>query len=221
MTQRLVIPVLAVVAFGAGFGARIWTEGDRALPPPPTSFGGEFVRSQGQEKKNGQKPSYNRAELVAEIERLRPHIETYRARFEALDADYDKAFAEILTPEQRHIFEEKQANAQKKRAEHEAKAAAAATQGPLSDEEIAKLRQRPFEIAFWKISFAGRLEQTARDYKLDAAQQEKVRALLIARREKFLALVDSTPSPTFRMTALAASVQRLVDPPQAPPAPTP
>jgi hypothetical protein len=211
MTQRLVIPVLAVIAFGAGFGARMWTEGDRALPPPPARLGGEFVHAPAAEKKNGIKP-YNRAELVAEIERLRPQIETYRRAVQALDVEYEKAFVEILNPEQQRIFDEKRAHAQKKRAEQEAKIAAAPPPLPLSDEEIARERQRPFEMAFGKVCFTGRLEANVRDYKLDAAQQAQVKELLERRREKFLALVDSTPSPTFKMTTLADSVQRLLDP---------
>ncbi|HEX2852451.1 MAG TPA: hypothetical protein VHO24_04365 [Opitutaceae bacterium] len=214
--QRLVIPVLAVVAFGAGFGARMWTEGGRALPPPPSALGAEFVRGPVPEKKNGQKP-YDRAELVAEIERLRPQIDAYRVRVEALDAEFEQGFAQILNDEQKCIYDEKQASAQKRRAQHEAKLAAAPPP-PLSDEEIAKLRQRPFETAFWKISFVGRLEMLTRDYKLDAAQQTKVRDLLVARRDKFVALVDSTPSPSFKLTSLAVSVQRLVDQPSPNPA---
>lgn len=214
--QRIVIPVLAVVAFGAGFGARMWTEGGRALPPPPSALGAEFVRG-SVEKKSGPRP-FDRAELVAEIERLRPQIDAYRTRVEALDAEFEQAFAKVLNDEQKCVYDEKQANAQKRHAQREAKIAAGPPPPPLSDEEIAKLRQRPFETAFWKISFVGRLEMLTRDYKLDAAQQTKVRDLLVARRDKFVALVDSTPSPTFKLTYLALSVQRLVDPPAPAPA---
>lgn len=215
--QRIVIPVLAVVAFGAGFGARMWTEGGRALPPPPSAMGAEFVRGPAPEKKNGPKP-YDRAELVAEIERLRPQIDAYRVRVETLDAEFEQAFAQVLNDEQKCVYDAKQASAQKRRAEHEAKLASAPPPPPLSDEEIAKLRQRPFETAFWKISFVGRLEMLTRDYKLDAAQQAKVRELLVARRDKFVALVDSTPSPSFKLTHIAVQVQRLVDPPAPAPA---
>jgi hypothetical protein len=56
-----------------------------------------------------------------------------------------------------------------------------------------------------------------RDYKLDAKQEAALRQLMLERREKFLALVDSTPYPTLKLTSLAASVQRLVDPAAVPP----
>ncbi|MEO7411762.1 MAG: hypothetical protein ABIZ81_00270 [Opitutaceae bacterium] len=208
----MVIPLLAVVAFGAGFGARVWTEDDRALPPPP-AIGSEFLPPTP-DKKPVPKP-FARAELVAEIEKLRPQIDAYRARLEAIDDEYYKAFVSILNPEQYAAHQVRDAEWKKTRAERDAKSAATALV-PLSDEEIAKRRQRPFETAFWKICFAPMLEQTTRDFKLDAAQQAKVRELLIERRTKYIGLVDSTPSPTFKLTSLASSVQRLVDP-----APTP
>ncbi len=212
MKQSLLVTLLTVLGFAAGFVARVWTErGDRPLPPPPT-IGSEFLPGSTVEKKPAPRPAFNRAQLVAEIEKLRPQIDAYRERFEALDTDYEKAFREILNPEQRRAYDVKEADHEKRRAEREAKAAGAPPPPPLSDEEIAKLRQRPFERAFWKLSYIGRLEQTVKDHNLDAKQEAAVRRLLIERREKFLALVDSTPSPTFKLTALAASVQRLVDP---------
>lgn len=223
MTQRLVIPLVAVLAFGAGFGARLWTEGERALPPPPSPLGGEFVRpaaatATAAEKKNAPKP-YNRPELVAEIERLRPQIEAFRVRFEAIDAEYEKAFAEILDPEQKRLCNAKRDEAEKRRLAHESKAASAPPP-LLSDEEIAKLRQRPFETVFWKVSIVAKLEQTTHDFKLTPEQQAKERELLIARREKFLALLDSTPLPTVRMTSLAPAVERLLEPAVKPSAAT-
>lgn len=214
MMQRLLIAVLTVAVFGAGFAAHLWTERARALPPPPAAIGSEFLQGSG--VKPAARPPIDRAAILAEIEKLRPQIDAYRARVEAMDAEADQAFVAILNPEQRRIYDAKRADAQKRHAEDEAKAAAAPPRPPLSDEEIAKLRQRPFESAFWKICFTDRLERSVRDYKLDAKQQEQARAILAARRDKFVALVDSTPPPTFKLTSLAASVQRLVDPRQVP-----
>lgn len=225
MKQRLLIAFLTVLVFGAGFAARMWTETDSAVPPPPT-LGSEFMRPANgdaahtsAEKKAVAKPAFDRAKLVAEIEQLRPQIEGYRTQLDSIDADFDKAFVQLLTVEQRGIFDSKQAENQKRRAERESKAASAPPPPPLTDEEIAKLRQRPFEVAFWKVSYTGRLEQLTKDYKLDAKQHVAVRDLLRARRDRFLALVDSTPPPTFKLTALVTSVQRLTDPNQPPPPP--
>lgn len=215
MSQRVVIPLLAAVAFGAGFGARIWTENDHALPPPP-AIGSEFINNPS-EKKPAPRP-IDRAQLRAEVEKLRPQIDAYRAQLDAIDAEYEKALVGILNPAQRAIYDTKASKWRKNRAEQEAKTASTPP-SPLSDEEIAKLRQRPFENAFWKICFTGRLEQTTKDFTLEAAQQARVRELLVERRNKYIALVDSTPPPTFKLTSLAASVQRLIDPAAAPAAP--
>jgi hypothetical protein len=219
MKQRLLIAFVTVLVFGAGFAARIWTEGEVAVPPAPT-LGSEFVRppANAAEKKAATRPGYDRAKLIAEIEELRPQIDAYRARVDAIDAEYDQGFANVLNAEQRKAYEAKQAEWQKKKADRESRAAAGPPPPPLTDEDIARLRQRPFESAFYKISFSGRLEQSTKDYSLDAKQQQAVGDLLRARRDKFLALIDSTPPPTIRLTALVTSVQRLADP-AAQPAP--
>ena len=78
MTQRMVIPLLTLVGFGAGFGARMWTERDPVLPPPPTA-GSEFVRSSTAplsdpktEAKTTSNPHIDRAKLIKQIDDLRP-----------------------------------------------------------------------------------------------------------------------------------------------------
>ncbi len=227
MKQRVIVALLTVLIFGAGFAGGLWTERHRPLPPPPAALLGEFTNAQPPADKNARaaetiaapnapKP-YNRAQLVADIEKLRPQIDAYRTRLQVIDRDFDAAFAVILNPEQRQIFDAKQARDQKRHADFESKALAA-PQVPLSEEEIVRLRQRPFEMAFWKVSVTGWLEQVAKDYKLDAQQQAAARQIVLTRREKFLALVDSTPPPTFKLTALATSIKPLMDPAQpAPP----
>lgn len=215
MKQRLLIALLTILVFGAGFAARMWTEHDVPVPPAPV-LGSEFVHPSGDKK--APRPPIDRAKLVAEIEAVRPQIDAYRARLEQIDAEYDQAFVAILTPEQKKTYDTRVAEDRKKRAERESKAASAPPPGLLSDEEIAKLRQRPFESAFYKISFSGRLEQAVRDFGIDAKQQEQLRQLLLARRDKFIALVDSIPPPTFRLTYLINSIPRIADPAQQHPA---
>jgi hypothetical protein len=213
MKQRVIVAILTVLIFGAGFGAGLWSERHRPLPPPPAPLMGEFTSPQTTDKgapaankKAGQSPQkpYNRAQLVADIEKLRPQIDAYRARLETMESEFDTAFVQVLSPEQRQIFDAKRAPLP-----------------PLSEEEIAHLRQRPFEIAFWKVSYTAWLEQAIKDFKLDPQQEVAVRQLLLTRREKFLALVDSIPPPTFKLTALATSIKPLIDPAQPKPTPLP
>ncbi len=216
MKQRVLVAFLTVLIFAAGFGARVWTEREQPVPPPPV-VGREFTDAQSGEKKAppaAAKP-YNRAELAAEIEKLHPQVETYRVRVDAIDNEYEQAFVKILNPEQKKIYDKKVADMAKHRADREAKEAANPP-GLLSDEEIAKLRQRPFESVFWKVCISAKLEQMTHDFKLDADQQARERELLIARRDQFLALLDSTQVPTIRITSLAPVVQRLGEPAKSP-----
>ena len=224
MKQRFIVTLLTVLVFAAGFAGGVWRESHRPLPPPPAALGAEFTTGQPSDKnlppaqkqaaQNATKP-YDRAQLFAEIEKLSPQIEAYRSRVDELDRECDAAFIQILNPEQRKVFDDR---IQKHRVDANSKAVSPTPVPltPLSEEEIAKLRQRPFENVYWKVVFTGRLEGTIKDFKLDDKQAAALRQILVTRREKFLALVDSLPPPTFRLTLLAREIQRLVDPAATP-----
>ena len=220
MKQRLVIALLAALCFGAGFVARMWTDGDGpAVPPPPTSLGGEFTSSTAAiapaTGSASRKPSstaartdqLNRAKLLADIDRLRPQINSYRARLDEIDAEFERGVALLLTSEQRERFEARQ----KRNAEHRAKgeARAVADTGPLSDEQVAQLQQRPLWNVLWSISINARFDRLHKDVKFDEAQIPHVRELYRARREKFLALVDTTPPPSITLSELATQAKKI------------
>ena len=153
----------------------------------------------------------NRAQLAAEIERLRPQIDGYRQRLDALDAEFDRELIAHLTPEQAATY----TAAQKRRAERSAKGAAqaAAKHDPLTDEEIDQLRQRSLFGVLWMIAPTMKQDSLIKDLKLTEAQQLKTRELLRDRREKFLAIVDSTPPPSIMLSRLAPAAQRLAPAP--------
>jgi hypothetical protein len=153
----------------------------------------------------------NRAQLAAEIERLRPQIDGYRQRLEALDAEFDRELLIHLTPEQATTY----TAAQKRRADRSAKGAAqaAAKHDPLTDDEIEQLRQRSLFGVLWMIAPTMKQDSLIKDLKLTEAQQLKTRELLRARREKFLAIVDSTPPPSIMLSRLAPAAQRLAPAP--------
>jgi Spy/CpxP family protein refolding chaperone len=145
--------------------------------------------------------------LVAEIERLRPQIDSYRQRLDQIDAEFDGQLAAILTPEQRTHY----ATGQKRRAQRMAKGLAEVAAGvtPLTDDEIDQLRQRSLSGVLWMVAPTMKHDSLVKDLKLDAEQQTKARELLKQRREKFLAIVDSTPPPSILLSRLAPAVQRL------------
>jgi hypothetical protein len=215
MSHRLVIPLVALIAFGAGFGARVWTARDTALPPPPAP-GSEFVRNHPapsdakSDAKAGNNHGPDRAKLIAEIEKVRPQIESYRKRLEEIDGEFDRGFVALLKGEQRERYDAQRKRDAEKKAKNEAKAAADSS--PLSDEQISMLQQRPLWNALFKVAVSWRLERAVKDYKLDTDQQAQVRTLLETRRDKFIALVDQTPPPSITLSSLANQTQKLAEP---------
>jgi hypothetical protein len=149
--------------------------------------------------------------LVAEIDRLRPQIDSYRRRIETLDAEFDRELAAVLAPDQQKYY----SAAQKRRAERMAKGAAevASAPAPLTDDEIDHLRQRSLYGVLWMVAPTMKHDSLVKDLKLDAEQQAKTRELLRLRREKFLAIVDSTPPPSILLSRLAPAAQRLATEP--------
>jgi hypothetical protein len=212
---RLLIAFLTVLVFGAGYGARLWTENVRAVPPPPEALGSEFVRPpvaifpvDGKDAKQSQ--GVNRANLIREIEKARPQIEAYRAELQELDAEFDQGLIAFLTPEQAEKYLARQKRIAERRLSREARQTADNT--PLSDEQILRLQQVPLFNVLWSITISPRLDRLHRDLDLDAGQQERARELLHARRNKFLALVDSSPPPTVTLSELATRTRMLAEP---------
>jgi hypothetical protein len=218
--NRLLIAVLTVMVFGAGYAARLWTERDRPVPPPPEAIGSEFTRPPAphpadkkspEAKEHKNEPVVNRATLVTDIEKARPKIEAYRKQLQQLDADFDHQLMGILTPEQQAKYIQRQKRNQERRVTREAREAADPT--PLSDEQILRLQQVPLFNVLWSVTITARLERLHRDLKLEPAQQDRVRELLLVRRERFLALVDSSPPPTVSLSELATRTRKLAEPP--------
>ena len=212
MKQRVLISLLTALGFAAGFGARILTENEPVVPPPPAVPGTEFVRNQAPPTPTEVKPEkpsgLDRAKFRADIEKVRPQIDAYHKRMEEIAAEFDRDFVALLTPEQGKIFAAQQKKSAETRAKREARDAAET--GPLSDQQIEQLRRQPLWNALWAIAVTWKLERYTRDYKLTEDQQAKVRELLLGRRQKFLALVDSTPPPSITYSELATRAQKLV-----------
>ncbi len=219
MKRSLVIAGLTVAVFAAGYFAGLRVERNRPVPAPPASLMGEFSgksagtgstatpAKQNPPQSGSARSPQNRAQLVAEIERLRPQIDSYRQRIEMLDAEFDRELAAVLTPEQQTSY----VAGQKRRAERMARGAAEMASGvtPLTDDEIDQLRLRSLYGVLSMVAPTMKQDSLIKDLKLDAEQQVKARDLLRQRREKFLAIVDSTPPPSILLSRLAPAAQRL------------
>lgn len=211
MMQRVFIALLTVSVFLAGYWVRMVTQSTHVVPPPPAGLASELGANQPDGKSKGSS-ELDRAKLLAEIQKIRPQIEAYRAQVEEIYAEFDREFAKILTPEQHTIF----LAHQKRWTDFMAKRQA--DRKPLTDDDIMRARERPLTEVYWMVTVTPRLERLTKDYQLTEQQQAAARALLAMRRSKFMALLDSTPHPSIRLSRLAPMMERVAEPPVAAPA---
>jgi Spy/CpxP family protein refolding chaperone len=202
MRERLLAALLTLAVFAIGFGAGVWVERHRPFPGPPAAFMGEFGERRSPPA-NVQKPPVNRAELLEQIEKIRPEIDSFRERVNDLYAQFDRDMLTVLTPEQNAAY------LKKFRSQH---VPVPEEEKPLSDEEIERLLQRPFRTLAYFVVLPMTLERMTTELKLDDAQRDKVKDFLRVRREKFIELVDSAPPPSLMLSRLAPVAQRLGQP---------
>lgn len=204
--QRILVTLLTVVVFLAGYGARVWSDPRQPVPPAPAALAQEYAQTPATAADSKGKRQLDRVKLVAEIEKLRPQIASYAAQVDEINGEFDRAFQQILGVQQR----EKYLGNQKKRTERDAKRLA--DRGPMSDEDIQKAQDRPLTSIYWMVTVTPFLEMLTKEYTLDAAQQSSTRALLALRRNKFIALFDATPHPSIRLSRLAPLMERVAAP---------
>ncbi len=201
MRDRVLAALLTLAVFAAGFGSGLWAERHRPLPRPPGAFMGEFGAKPG-----GQAPMpVNRAELVEQIDKLRPAMDGFKAHVNDIYAQFDRDMEGILTPEQKAVYDKKYKGHHGFSPPTEAELA----DKPLSDDQIEQLMQRPLRTLAFFVIVPMTLERMSNDMKLDEPQRDKVKDLLRVRREKFIELVDSSPPLSMTLSRLAPFAQRL------------
>ncbi len=211
MKQRILIALLTVFVLGAGYGAGVWTERHSCkVPAPPPRLLSELSSSKQAAATPAATPAPNAAQLAAEIARLRPQIDEFRARMEAMDREMDTEINAILRPDQQELFQKlikRYADLRVKEDE-----AVSSGPGPLTADEITQLKQKPLYKMLAIVVVPMRVEWNTHDLNLDQTQQEQLTKILRSRRDKFLALVDSSPPPSLQLSRLAPVAQRLGEP---------
>jgi hypothetical protein len=213
MRERVLAALLTVAVFAAGFGSGMWAERHRPIPRPPGQFMGEFSRP-GQATRTAE--PINRAQLLEQIDRLRPEMDSFREHVTDIYAQFDRDIETVLSTDQRKVYEIKF----RARRGFGPPPEIAADDKPLSDDQIEMLLQRPFRTLAYFVVIPMTLERMSGDLKLDEQQRDKVKDLLRVRREKFIELVDSAPPPSLLLSRLAPVAQRLGAPAKAPEAPS-
>jgi hypothetical protein len=170
--------------------------------------GAEFVHPRQPETAWRDRP-INRAELIKRIDSIKPQLDAFRAQMTVIEDGFLRDFNQLLTPDQRKYHDE-----------HAKKRPSGPKESgpPLTDDEVANLLfEQSAHTLFWDVVVGARLDSLTRDYRLDDTQREKVRVLLKERREKVIALIDSSPPPSVSLIRLAPFVQRLAQPAPAAP----
>jgi hypothetical protein len=204
MKQFLLVAFMTIIGFAAGFGGRVWQERHAPLPPPPGTFLSEFGGPRAQSHDH----PLDRAQLIAEIAKMKPQIEAYTARMSAIDDEFNKSLQTVLTDEQKNAASDRQ----KKHDAEKSGRPAPDNSKPLSDDQITHLRQRPFHAMVFTVVIPLKLDELNHEYHFDDAQTAKVTSLLKTRRDEFLSLVDSVPPPSLELSRLAPEVTRLAEP---------
>jgi hypothetical protein len=221
MKQRILVLVLVLAVLGAGLAAGMWIERQRPVPPPPARLMAELSMPAKRLIPATQmhmirlQPAVNRAELSHVIAEIKPQIEAYRAKMEDMETAFEAGLNATLTPTQRDAY----AVARQELADRQVQTSRLDPAPPLSTETILALQNRPTYSVLNMVVIDLKLDWLTRKLSLDPAQIGQVRELLRQRRNRFIALVDTTPPPSLMLSDLATVAQRLVEParPLSPP----
>jgi hypothetical protein len=215
MKLRLLIAALTVLVFAAGFGASVWTQHHCPLLAPPVSLLGE-IRDRNVDVRLPLNDASTIAQINAEIERIKPDIDAFHHKLDALNHEFHQKIDALLTPAQREEFEKMHKRYEQRRAER-ANSSLPTVESLPSGGSVLKLPffAEPIEGMTSAIVVPLTLDHLTTALQLDDRQKAAVHQLLLERREKFLALIDSTPPPSIGLSRLAPIINKF----SAPPAP--
>ena len=101
MRTPLALALLTAAGFGVGLGAGYWLARTCRPMPPPASVFSEFraITRAGPSLASARPELWR--EINAELEKLRPEMDAFRKKIDAIDGEFYAQFETILKPEQR------------------------------------------------------------------------------------------------------------------------
>jgi hypothetical protein len=212
MKLRLLIAVLTVLVFAAGFGASVWTQYHCPLLAPPIMPLDE-IRDSNFSVRVPLKDASSIAQINAEIERIKPQIDAFRQKLDALRREFHQKIDALLTPDQHKKFEEMYKRYEERRAERANSSLPAVESSPLRGSVLkVPFFAEPIEGMTSAIVVPLTLDHLTTELQLDDRQKAAVHQLLLERRERFLELIDSTPPPSIGLSRLAPIINQLAAP---------
>jgi hypothetical protein len=204
MKGNLQVIVTTVVLFLAGILIGIWSQRTAPFPPPPIGPMGEFGGFSGhdfgrlpplpppwflEDRPGGRLPSAE--EVRKRMAVIMPQFEAFQKQVESIEQDFRNAFETTLIPDQKQkleVIEQRLASLP------DPLPGCGPEMGPVF---VSMIIYRPL------------YERMAEDLALTEEQRQKLKQLLIERRNKLLALVDNTPPPSFKLGEMGAPQGRL------------
>jgi hypothetical protein len=197
MNKGFVIALATLIGFAVGTFAGSWMQRNQPVPPPPTTVLGELrdvPLNAAPENPDAPKPSGMPLPDEA-IRQMKIEIDAFKKKIEPIKIEFRTQLEALLTPVQRERLK-------------------AMSERPAPPPPNSK--EKPDPAKDWRYRIYDGMDSTitlvvipftlarlTEELGLSYAQREAVHQLLIQRREKFLALVDSTPPPSFNLGKLA------------------
>ena len=230
MRTPLTLVLLTAAGFGIGLGAGYWMSRTCKPMPPPASVFSEFrdITRAGPSLSSARPELWR--EINAELEKLRPEMDAFRKKVQAIDGEFNAQFETILQPEQRLKLAEMQrrrppardaAKVQEPGKEPAKEPANAAPPATAPSTEVAKSSppapraERAPRVIYESDGLVSQMvflpltvERFTQQLGLDAAQQARLRELLLVRRTKFLELADATPPPSLQLWRIAEVIKK-------------
>jgi hypothetical protein len=234
MRTPLALALFTAAGFGVGLGAGYWMASTCKPMPPPASMFSEFrdITRAGPSLASS-RPEFWR-EINAELEKLRPELDAFRKKLDAIDGEFGAEFEAILKPEQRQKLADMQRRrepgretakgkepgketakeAEKEPAKSAKPAVASATEAAKSNSSASRGERPPrafFEsdgLVALTVFVPLTIERYTQQLGLDAAQQVRLRELLVVRRARCLELADATPPPSMQLLRISESIRK-------------
>lgn len=197
MRDKAIIFILTTaIGFAVGFYAGKWNERNRPVCAAPAAVLDE-VRDEPL------KTAISDPAREEAVRRIEAEMEVFRTKVNAIRDDFlDKLDNILATPGQHEKFKAIRERFLAKRPRPAAPADAAT-------DEAARLakpppKQEEFESVIMMLIMVPRAQEWfVRKLDLDEKQSGQVQALLVERRDKFIALVDATPPPSTKLHRIA------------------
>jgi hypothetical protein len=198
MNKGFVVALATLIGFAAGTFAGSWVQRTQPIPAPPTGGVLGELRdapfSSAPENPDTPKPSGQPLPDDA-LRQMKVEIDAFKKKVDPIKLEFRAQLEALLTPAQR---ERLKAMSEKPPAPK-----------PDSNEKPDPAKGRGYRIydgmdsTITLVVIPFTLARLTEELGLSHAQRDAVHQLLIQRREKFLALVDSTPPPSFNLGKLA------------------